>query len=313
MPMRACLSTYLLLLLCFASACEQTTLEWTEADSPFLPEVAVIEVVEEEIAVGEGPLGAACTKGEDCLTGTCLTGDYFTDAGLDNGFDFTGGMCSISGCTVDSDCGDGAVCQAPVPFAGQPICIKTCRDVHDCRWDENYTCYTGVGYVTNAQEGDAAGVCLPKAVAAAGTPTGEGWVGVTCTDATGADDCENNLCVTDDYLILMGLEGVSIPTGMCSALFCTSDAACGPSGFCFNAAPLTGEPPEEATKLCLRECTQHGECRWEEGYSCYALTTFPAEGEEGPPTVQNPGACLPDSLVDVIVCDDGHCDEEVAP
>lgn len=312
--MNRCPPLCLMLLLIFNVACEQATLEWSDAPSPFLPETTVEEVVVEEVITGETPLGDACTAGEDCATGTCLTGQYFEDAGLEGDvFDFPQGMCSLAGCALDSDCGDNAVCRAPVPFVGPPVCLKSCRDVHDCRWADNYTCYKGVGYVTNALEGDLSGVCLPKGVVASGAPADEGWVGNTCTDDTGAEDCDGKQCVTDAFLAIMGLEGVHIPDGMCSALFCTSDEICGPSGFCFNAAPLTGEAPEEATKLCLRECTQHGECRWQEGYSCFSLTTFPPEGEEGEISVQIPGACLPDGLVDVIVCDDGHCDEEVAP
>ena len=150
---------------------------------------------------------------------------------------------------------------------------------------------------------DCPGISAPEIVADTGAPAEttestsipEGWVGGACTEDA---ECTPGVCVTKEFLEGFGLEieNLEITNGMCSALFCADDDNCGPGGMCYDTQPFSGEP----IKICLKMCKDLADCRWEESYSCF---------------VENPedefGACLPDSLVVAIVCDDGHCDEEV--
>jgi len=123
-------------------------------------------------------------------------------------------------------------------------------------------------------------------------------VGQPCAENT---ECELGLCITTKFLNDMGVANpdIVIPGGMCSKMFCTDDESCGPGAVCFNTKPFSGTD----LGLCLVTCEVLASCRWTEGYSCYRAPLSPDDEEAG--TVQ---ACLPDSLVVAIECDDGHCE-----
>ena len=123
-------------------------------------------------------------------------------------------------------------------------------------------------------------------------------VGQSCEENA---ECELGLCLTKEFLEGFGVENeqIQIPNGMCSALLCTDDDFCGPNGVCFNSEPFSGE----SISVCLVGCDEMADCRWLEGYSCYSASLAPDDPEAG--LVQ---ACLPDSLIVAIECDDGHCD-----
>ena len=127
----------------------------------------------------------------------------------------------------------------------------------------------------------------------------QGWVGGACADN---ETCTPGTCVTNETLASMGLvsDAIDIPNGICSRLACVGDDQCGPGGICFDTRPFSGAP----ISICLRSCTKMAECRWTEGYACDLLP--PVEGEANPEA----GACLPDSIIVAIECDDGSCDEE---
>lgn len=139
-----------------------------------------------------------------------------------------------------------------------------------------------------ADQGDAADAAAPEA-----------WVGTACEND---DDCEPGTCFTKEFLEGFGIEidGLAVTNGMCSRLGCASNDQCGPQGVCFNTQPFSGTP----ISICLQLCADIAACRWQEGYSCFDPTTIDVDPFEG-----GPGACLPDSIVVAIVCDDGHCDE----
>ncbi len=123
-------------------------------------------------------------------------------------------------------------------------------------------------------------------------------VGQACEES---DECALGLCLTTEFLQGLGVENelIEIPNGMCSTMACTDDDFCGPNGVCFNSAPFSGAP----ITICLPGCDEMFDCRWQEGYSCYSSPVDPDDPEAG--VIE---ACLPDSLIVAIECDDGHCD-----
>jgi hypothetical protein len=114
-------------------------------------------------------------------------------------------------------------------------------------------------------------------------------------------DCELGLCLSDAFLQGMGLENdaIHVPNGMCSTMGCKDDDFCGPNGVCFDTTPFTGMP----ITICLVGCEKMADCRWDEGYACYTAPTAPDD-----PDAAKVQACLPDSLIVAIECDDGHCE-----
>ncbi len=241
--------------------------------------------------------GTPCSGDADCAAGACYSSDTFAEAGLIIS-DVPGSMCTLVDCQADAECGDGGVCGDVSAFSGEfpKICLQPCGDLADCRWQEGYSCLTADG---KENPGDG-GLCLPDAIltATALPPPGVGWVGSACESH---NDCNEGkgVCVTKQYLeedFELVIDGLEIPNGMCSMLLCGTDDHCGEGGICYNTEPFSGEK----LNICLQSCTVMTDCRWLEGYSCYV---------EDP--ADESGVCLPDSLVVEIICDDGHCDEEV--
>jgi hypothetical protein len=134
-----------------------------------------------------------------------------------------------------------------------------------------------------------------------GNPVDEQWAGNACEVNA---DCGPNprQCVTRETLDGFGVnEDIQVPGGMCSRLFCSRDEDCGPNGTCFDASFL-GAP----VQLCLAQCNDIADCRWEEGWDCMPFSVV----AEGSADVPEGGACVSDSIQVAIVCDDGHCEEE---
>lgn len=125
------------------------------------------------------------------------------------------------------------------------------------------------------------------------------WAGLACETN---QDCGTapRQCVNRQTLDGFGVnEDIELPGGMCSRLLCTSDDDCGPNGTCFDASAL-GAP----VQICLAQCEDIRDCRWEEGWDCIPMNLV-TEGAEG-------GACVSDSLHVAILCDDGSCEEAEA-
>ena len=99
-------------------------------------------------------------------------------------------------------------------------------------------------------------------------------------------DCIPGTWMTTDYLKTFGL-AYEVPGGMCSALGCTTDAECGDKAVCFDSSPFSGM----ALNLCLRLCGDWRDCRYQ-GYGCFGT------GKAG-----ELKACLPDSIIEAILCD----------
>jgi hypothetical protein len=119
---------------------------------------------------GSSSIGGACVASSDCANGTCITPALLSALGVDTTYiDIPNGMCSREGCTTDSDCGDGGVCQNGAAFGSSTttLCLRSCANITDCRWKENYSCWM------QDPATDPVGVCLPSSVVAATyCPTG---------------------------------------------------------------------------------------------------------------------------------------------
>lgn len=114
--------------------------------------------------------GSACTSDDQCFTKQCFCGEEVTPACFDLkktaegmgatwNYVLTGGMCSKLLCNPKKPeaCGDGAFCfdVGPLFQASMVIglCLASCQEYDDCRYQEGYVCYfTGL-------EGQRA--CLP--------------------------------------------------------------------------------------------------------------------------------------------------------
>jgi hypothetical protein len=229
-----------------------------------------------------GPVGAACSKDADCLSGLdCLTAD--------------GGVLDFSGpaggyCTVG--CADDAACQAVdrgsecLSFRGQRICVRTCASgvvpsaVAKCLDRSDVTCVSDVARQLQAPaDGPQPGVCLPScqsdAQCGAGLfcdlrnglctnapPTGDP-VGSRCDGPN--NNCEGGVCVP-----LNGFER------FCSAFCRFGGPGCGFDGD--DARPEAGcvlaQVPGESVGdrgLCLELCESASDCA-RPGAVCLATT-----------------------------------------
>jgi hypothetical protein len=121
-----------------------------------------------------------------------------------------------------------------------------------------------------------------------------GWVGTACAEDT---ECAPGTCFTKEFLEGLGvqIDNLEVTNGMCSMMFCPDDSGCGQDGYCYDTSSWTGTP----ISICLRKCVDMVDCRWMEGYTCF----YEKPEDEF-------GACLPDSIVVAILCNDGHCDAE---
>jgi len=134
----------------------------------------------------------------------------------------------------------------------------------------------------------------PDAMDCSGKPpahvgTGSSTVGGACQTNS---DCSTGTCITVPLLAALGVDTshIDIPNGMCSQPYCTSNVDCGDGGVCMNGAAFGNS----SVTLCLRGCQNVTQCRWQEGYSCWAKD----------PSTQ-PLVCLPLSVIAATYCPTG--------
>jgi len=104
--------------------------------------------------------GPACEEHEDCGTEYCLDNEEAAAYGLDTSLlSIPNGMCSNLFCIDDEPCGPGAIC-----FDGEAafgvavgICFQLCEELADCRWEEDYGCFSISALVPE----DTRKICLP--------------------------------------------------------------------------------------------------------------------------------------------------------
>jgi len=128
--------------------------------TPVDGDVAAPDVPTSDVSPAAGWVGAACKEDKDCTPGTCFTKEFLAGLGAD--FDVPNGMCSMFGCPDAAACGDNGICYDTSSFSGMPIgiCLRTCKDMAECRWEEGYTCY-------KEKPEDYLGACLPDGIVVA--------------------------------------------------------------------------------------------------------------------------------------------------
>jgi hypothetical protein len=184
-----------------------------------------------------GELGDACVVDADCAGGSC---------------DRTvpGGYCTLP-CENSAQCGAGGVCDSAAE-GGLGVCFKGCTSQRDCRSRE-FQCFR----FTERQ-----GVCsFDVTRVAPGAPN----VGAPCraTVECAAPGGLEPFCVPE---VAANGRQTGHTGGLCVALGCTDDQACGDGATCVTTA---------SSPFCAQRCEQSADCR--EGYSCVAEA----------------GACLP--------------------
>jgi hypothetical protein len=278
----------------------------TAPDVPPPPDVPASDG--DDAGGGEPVVGAWCETDDQCPTAWCATTDSLA-AALRRDYEVPGGLCTVLFCADDRACGAEAVCR---DGGGFRLCAQVCQQYFDCRYAQ--------GWVCDGPGGDAPAACLPAGGLAAAVcgdgvcDESERYVAGQCPadcpappqppHVTGGPcaapaDCGTGFCLDKAFLaIALPTANVDVPNGYCSknplVSPCAADADCLEGGICADASALAGMP----LKLCLHGCVDDGDCRYAEGYRCFA-TSDAADAQRG---------CLPASVIAAIRCNDGTCD-----
>lgn len=321
------LSLFLTGALLLVLACEKS--EVTELDAGLAPDTVVGDVAPEvtptddvtddggvaDTGGGERVVGDPCTEDGTCPTEWCATTEAVT-ALLRRDYEVPGGLCTVLFCAADAVCGAQAVCRDGGGFG---LCAQTCGHYADCRYAQGWACAGPDGEVA-----EPVSACLPQGgLAAARCGDGvcdesERYVAdqcpADCPDppqkpyTTGGPcaaptDCATNFCLNEAFLaVALPDADVDVPNGYCAsnplANPCDADEDCGEGGICADATALAGTQ----LFLCLHSCVDDSDCRYGEGYRCFA--TGEGEGAQQ--------GCLPASVIAAIRCGDGVCDPSEA-
>ena len=189
---------------------------------------------------GVKPIGAACERGRECATGTCLP----EAQGL------PGGYCSVLDCNANRPCPAGSLCRYS-GGAGHFVCLAFCDGDDDCRSD-SYVCQS---LILNELH-----VCAPSCTGRDICPNP-----TRCDEASGRcviDQCDpasDEPCHADEkHVCYPDSRDLTESGGVCLIGCDPADAAvtCSPDEVC---QPLPEEP--EHTGFCSPPlCTQTSEC-----------------------------------------------------
>jgi hypothetical protein len=83
---------------------------------------------------GQGAVGAACNRNADCADDGASCATTVSLLGLLN-YELEGGYCTVTGCTADTQCPQGAGC-----FTLTGNCLKKCTNNNQCRAMDDYQC-----------------------------------------------------------------------------------------------------------------------------------------------------------------------------
>lgn len=194
------------------------------------PQSAPPRVIAPGLVVEGGALGDECTVDADCRTGMC-------DRTI------PGGYCT-SECRRSEECGRGGWCDWHEP-SGTGYCMQRCEAQRECRSRE-FQCFdTGDGEI---------GVCVfdTRALREAGPNIGAPCrADVECVPPAGLD----GYCMAE--IDLFG-QPTGYTGGLCLALGCRSDAACGDGAACVGSGDA---------RFCAPTCGADADCRT--GYRCH--------------------------------------------
>ena len=249
---------------------------------------------------GLKPIGAACERGRECATGTCLP----ESQGL------PGGYCSVLDCSANRPCPAGSLCRYS-SGTGHFVCLAYCDGDDDCRSDAAPppgAASPEGGYVCQSLILNELSVCAPactgKDICPNPTRCDEeaGRCVIDQCDPASDEPChadEQHICYPDSRgltesggVCLLGCDPADpsarcapgevcqplpeepVHTGFCSPPLCTQNADC-PAGAACNAGVC--QPPARcdlsatcsdsgtvcvggANGQCLPECPEDGSC-----------------------------------------------------
>lgn len=220
-------------------------------------EDADVEVIESLLAdLDDGVAGLPCTDDVDCAgkNARCSTGIQPDSVRSCTGL-----------CDDDEQCGEGGTCVEVARLGAQTVsfCQKVCSGDSDCdeqlQCSQSFNAYEVIVSISNLLRG-------AEVFAPSGTPTvcqekvdtvnmEDGAVGLACAPDS---DCGGGTCNNFTGFF---------PGGYCSGK-CLKHEQCGKTGACVRdvASETLGLPG-----FCLLKCTEHAECRQDEGYGCWPL------------------------------------------
>ena len=104
--------------------------------------------------------GLPCEENLDCgpAPRQCITRETLDGFGVNEDIQLPGGMCSRLLCQTDEDCGTNGTCfdASALGAPGIRICLATCEEIIDCRWEEGWDCIP----MSLVQEGAEGGACV---------------------------------------------------------------------------------------------------------------------------------------------------------
>lgn len=145
------------------AGCKSEDIEyWPEPEYPDAGADVALDVSGED--TGEEDLqwaGRACESDSECrefASGTqCVDRSTLDGFGVNDEIQLPGGMCSKLLCQSDDDCGpDGTCFDAAALGAPVDICLASCEDIRDCRWQEGWDCVP----LSLVSEGAEGGACV---------------------------------------------------------------------------------------------------------------------------------------------------------
>lgn len=193
-----------------------------------------------------GAIGGTCGVDGDCAdpSGGTLSPFCLNNVSVNNAPWPPEGFCTAFGCSLDADCGAGAVCGLLADGTGGstsaclPACCEGVSPGAGC--STKRICATGF-----AGEDLGGAVCLPGTLGVAD--------GDSCSEFA---DCDRNANCLDDPF--------QFPGGSCATLNCTNDDECAPAG----GGRCLDLPGDGVGAFCVPGCVTDADCRTDQGYTC---------------------------------------------
>lgn len=186
--------------------------------------------------------GKGCKRDSDCPNGMCVKALQI--GSMTESRAAPGGYCT-TGCTTDSECGEGGQCSVPAG-SDRGMCLSSCHLQSECR--TGYVCVGG-GSGTGTP---IAGSCEPMQAA---EQLGDRVAGRACASD---GDCLGGSCASTSPV------GAAYPGNYCTGR-CWADSDCGEGGGCIAPAATS------SAGWCYETCSADTDCD-RSGYRCMQLS-----------------------------------------